>query len=359
MTTWSGLVPRCAALGVGALVSGLSWGAASSFAAELEATPISVQRAASERLDRRRAARAGQLQTPLPGTPDTARPLLMRIAQAGVQFGAPMMIRVFKAESQLEVWLETDGRYEWFATYPICYWSGSLGPKLREGDKQSPEGFYTITVDQLHHGGRWRRSLDIGYPNLFDRVNGRTGSLILVHGGCDSVGCFAMTDRVNAELYDLVSAALKRGQEHVPVHVFPFRMTDANLAAHGIGAWKDFWGDLKRGYDSFERTRRPPRVSVCAERYKVADGHAGDVPAEVGLCAEDLAKYGTVVAAMRAAKDKRRNGATADAGGEAATRTVPCSLALPSCRRWVALRDRRDANGTVAERRSDWRSRVR
>lgn len=348
---------RGVAVALGALVSLVGAWPSAVRAGDTQATPISLKSAEQGRSERRRAARAGQLSVPLSGTPDTERPLLMRMAAKGAQFGAPVMIRVFKAESELEVWTEQDGRYERFATYPICYWSGKLGPKLREGDKQAPEGFYTITADQLHHGRRWRRSLDIGYPNLFDRVNGRTGSLILVHGGCDSAGCFAMTDAVNAELYDLVSGALSRGQAHVPVHVFPFRMTEANVSAHGAGPWRAFWSDLKRGYDSFERTRRPPVVSVCAERYRVADAGVGQVSGQVALCAEDVETYGSVVAAMRAAREKAKRGQVADE--TEAVFKIPCSLSLPSCRRWVALRKRREANGTIAEQKSGRGSRVR
>ena len=322
-------------------------------AADQSATAISVQRATAERFERRRAVKASRLQVPLPNPPDTTQ-VLTRLATTGVEFGAPVMLRVFKAESELEVWVEKDGAYVPFAVYPICYWSGKIGPKLREGDRQAPEGFYTITAGQLHHGGRWRRSLDIGYPNVFDRVNGRTGSLILVHGGCDSVGCFAMTDAVNAELYDLVSASLRRGQEHVPVHVFPFRMTEANVAAHSNGAWKEFWADLKLGYDAFERTRRAPHVTVCGHRYRIADGKEGSAGEEVALCEADLETYGSVMAAARAAtKGELPPEETA------AKQNIPCSLALPSCRRWVALRDRQAANGTVAVKQSSGRSRVR
>ena len=342
-------------IGLLALASALIAVPREPLAAELQAAAaISVQRATAERIERRRAVKAGRLQVPLPNTPDTTR-ILTRLAVAGVQSGAPVMLRVFKAESELEVWVEKGGIYEPFAVYPICYWSGTIGPKLREGDRQAPEGFYTITAGQLHHGGRWRRSLDIGYPNVFDRVNGRTGSLILVHGGCDSVGCFAMTDAVNAELYDLVSAALRRGQEHVPVHVFPFRMTEANIAAHGNGAWKEFWADLKTGYDAFERTRRPPHVTVCGHRYRIAEGKAGSVGEEVALCDADLEAYGSVMAAARAAT----KGSLPPEEKTAAKPPIPCSMALPSCRRWVALRDRRAASGTVAVKQSSGRSRVR
>ncbi len=248
-----------------------------------------AEQAETERLDRRLAAKEGRLRLPLPGTPDTETPL-SRLAATGVSLGARVFIRIFKEESELEVWVEKDGAYASFATYPICFWSGKLGPKLREGDRQTPEGFYTITDDQMHFGDRWQRSLDIGYPNTFDHENGRTGSLILVHGGCDSIGCFAMTDPVSLELYDLVSAALRAGMRHVPVHIFPFRMTEHNVAAHGEGPWSEFWGDLRKGYDSFERTRRPPRISVCRKRYQVEDRALGEAEGQaVGLCPEGSA----------------------------------------------------------------------
>lgn len=331
---------------------------------------------ALERQERRLAAREGRLKLPLPGTPDTDRPLT-RLAAAGLSLGAPVMIRIFKAESQLELWLEKDGAFTLFATYPICYWSGGLGPKLREGDRQSPEGFYTITADQLHFGDRWRRSLNIGYPNVFDQENGRSGSAILIHGGCDSIGCYAMTEAVKSELYDLVSSALRSGQRYVPVEVFPFRMTDANMAAHANAAWKDFWADLKQGYDSFERTHLPPRVSVCGRRYQVADaspadGAEGEV---VALCAPDAAiarAEADVKAAVAAARavlmpasaaiktvKPVREAQAARPQRVLARRT--CSMARPSCRRWTALRERRMAGlgGPVAAPRNKKPRRLR
>ena len=156
-----------------------------------------------------------------------------RLADKGLAAGSPMLIRIFKAEFELELWMRKGERFELFATYPICYWSGTLGPKLHEGDKQAPEGFYAVGLNQIHRRGRWPRSLNIGYPNALDRAHARTGSLILVHGGCTSTGCFAMTNPVMAEIYALAEQALQQGQERIPIHVFPFRMTEANLAARG------------------------------------------------------------------------------------------------------------------------------
>src|SRR5689334_4707206 len=108
-------------------------------ATRAHAEPPSLDGSA-ERLQRRQAAKEGRLLLPLPGTPDTQTPL-SRLASVGVSLGARTMIRVFKAESEFEIWVQKDGSYVHFATYPVCYWSGKLGPKLREGDRQTPEGF--------------------------------------------------------------------------------------------------------------------------------------------------------------------------------------------------------------------------
>src|SRR5262249_17473826 len=158
-----------------------------------QAITIEIDDVASDRIERQRAFADGAL--PLPGTPDLGH-LGDRLAARGLNAGAPVFIRIFKAESELEVWLLRGSQYELFATYPSCQWSGTVGPKLREGDKQNPEGFYSVGPRQLHRVGRWPRSLNIGFPNSFDRAYGRTGSYILVHGGCSSIGCFAMTNAV-------------------------------------------------------------------------------------------------------------------------------------------------------------------
>lgn len=250
------------ALGAGLLVAALS--------ASRGATAITIELrdVAADRIERQRAAVDGRL--PLANTPDVGR-LDTRLAEAGVKSGAPMLMRIFKETSELEIWLEKGDRFVLFATYPICHWSGTIGPKLREGDKQTPEGFYTITNRQMRHFGRWTRAINLGFPNAYDRAHDRDGSYILMHGGCSSVGCFAMTNPVIGEIYGLANAAIKNGQRHVPVHVFPFRMTDAALAAHASNPWHGFWSTLQEGSKSFERTGRPPRISVCEGQYRVDD----------------------------------------------------------------------------------------
>ena len=227
---------------------------------------IELKDVAPDRVERQRAEAIGQL--PLPGTPNVAQ-FADRLAEKGLAVGNAMFIRVFKAESELEIWLKKGDRFEHFATYPVCNWSGTLGPKVSEGDKQSPEGVYTVTQKQLHLIGRHPRSLNLGFPNALDRQYQRTGSYILIHGGCGSVGCFAMTNPVIEEVFSLAQAALKSGQEAIHVHAFPFRMTEDNMRAFALHEWYDFWRNLKDVYDTFERSRQLPRVSVCEGRYWV------------------------------------------------------------------------------------------
>lgn len=272
----SGVVPgwRRFVAGV-AVCAGLA-----AIAQDAGAITIELKDVAADRIERQRAAVEGRL--PLAGTPDIAR-FARRLAEAGVQSGAPMLMRIFKETSELEVWLEKGDRFHLFATYPICHWSGTLGPKLREGDKQTPEGFYTITNRHMRHFGRWQRAINLGFPNAFDRAHDRNGSYILMHGGCSSVGCFAMTNPVIGEIYGLAKAAIRDGQRHIPVHVFPFRMTDEALAARSSSPWHGFWSSLQEGYNSFQRTGRPPRVSVCEGRYRIEDASpkaaaAGEAP---------------------------------------------------------------------------------
>ncbi len=201
------------------------------------------------------------------GTPDLTN-LKGRLDAHGVRLGAPIFMRIFKREFELELWIMRDGRFHRFATYPICMWSGKLGPKHKEGDRQSPEGFYTVGKKQLNPNSRWHRSFNLGYPNLFDQSHGRTGSFLMVHGGCGSVGCYAMTDPVITELWTIVTAALKGSQKRFHVHVFPFRMSEEALGAHQSHPQIAFWRTLKDGHDQFEQHWLPPRVSVCDGQYQ-------------------------------------------------------------------------------------------
>ncbi len=221
----------------------------------------------------RRLAQA-LVRLPLPGTPDVAD-LPGRLSAQGARLGAPVFIRIFKREFELELWLKRGDRFHRFAVYPVCRWSGRLGPKIAEGDSQAPEGFYTVDAKALNPASRWHRSFNLGFPNAFDRAHNRTGSFVMVHGGCASVGCFAMTDPVVEEIWRFVTAALRGGQKRFQVHVFPFRMTEENLGSRQRQIWAAFWRDLKQGYDAFETSRLPPRIGVCAGRYTFAPGLRG------------------------------------------------------------------------------------
>jgi murein L,D-transpeptidase YafK len=183
--------------------------------------------------------------------------------------GMPVFIRIFKQTSELELWMKGRDGWELFRTITVCRWSGRLGPKLKQGDKQAPEGFYTVTRAQLNPNSRHHLSFNLGFPNRFDRSLGRTGSFLMVHGGCTSAGCYAIRDHEVEVVYRLVEAALKSGQKKVDVHAFPFRLTSAALARHKGHRWHRFWTMLKPGYDAFERERRVPSVKVADKSYVV------------------------------------------------------------------------------------------
>ncbi|PPD13553.1 MAG: hypothetical protein CTY30_08905 [Methylocystis sp.] len=208
--------------------------------------------------------------------------------EAPIRFGMgdQVFVRIFKQEGQLELWLrKSNSRFSLYKTYPICKWSGRLGPKLKEADYQSPEGFYSVSAKQLHPHSNYHRAFNVGYPNAFDRQNGRTGGLVMVHGACKSVGCFAMTDRGIEEIYAFVEAAMRAGQHEVQVHIFPFRLTEQAIAREtggnwlafvGAGGnyqhWTEFWRNLKQGYDIFEQTGEPPVAFACGDHYAFGAG---------------------------------------------------------------------------------------
>jgi murein L,D-transpeptidase YafK len=203
--------------------------------------------------------------------PPVRTPLAERLAAGGFALGQPAHIRIFKEESILELWMERNGRFELALTFPVCAWSGRLGPKLKEGDGQSPEGFYLVSTRQLKPDSDYHLAFNIGFPNAFDSAQGRTGSFLMVHGACVSIGCYAMTDQGIEDIYAAVESALDNGQEAVPVHIFPFRMTKARLAAAAAEPWADFWQNLAEGDRLFHATGRPPEAHACGTRYGFAD----------------------------------------------------------------------------------------
>lgn len=194
--------------------------------------------------------------------------LIREMQKMDANLGDPVFIRIFKKENQLEIWTRKGLIYSLFKTYSICDHSGTLGPKVSEGDKQSPEGFYTVGASQLNPRSQYHLSFNLGFPNEFDRSHKRTGSVLMVHGRCSSIGCFAMTDFRMEEIYIIVESAIISGQLQVPVHIFPFHMTWKNMAAHKESKWIRFWENLKQGYDYFEGHKAPPLVTVQDKRYR-------------------------------------------------------------------------------------------
>jgi murein L,D-transpeptidase YafK len=186
----------------------------------------------------------------------------------GMSRNDPILMRAYKKESEIEVWKRgRDGRYALLKTYPMCRWSGQLGPKTREGDRQAPEGFYTITPAQMNPNSQLYLSFNLGYPNAYDRAHGRTGSHLMVHGSCSSQGCFAMTDEAISEVYALARESFAGGQRSFQFQSYPFRMTAENLAKHRLDPNIAFWRNLKEGSDYFEIAKQEPQVAVANQQY--------------------------------------------------------------------------------------------
>lgn len=192
-----------------------------------------------------------------------------QFAAKGLQLGNPVFVRVFKETRELELWVRASTDYQLFKTYPICSYSGALGPKLKEGDRQRPEGFYKVAPSQMNPNSSFHLSFNLGFPNRYDRAWQRTGSYLMVHGNCVSIGCYAMTNQGIEEIYLAANEAFKHGQDSFPVHSFPFRMTGENMSRHSDSDWVEFWGNLKEGYDAFESTRIPPVIQAKNQRYLV------------------------------------------------------------------------------------------
>ena len=229
---------------------------------------------------------AGQIEAVKTGTVYPETLALMEGDQ--MDRAAPILMRVYKADSSLEVWKQDrSGHYRLLKSYPICHFSGALGPKKAEGDHQAPEGFYRIRPGQMNPNSREYLAFNIGYPNAFDRSLGRTGDSLMVHGGCRSVGCYAMTNEQIEEIYGLAYEAFAGGQREIQLQALPFRMTVANLDQHKSDPNAPFWDMLKAGSDLFEATALPPNVAVCNQRYVFSplgdDQDPGSCPRTAGL----------------------------------------------------------------------------
>ncbi len=211
----------------------------------------------------------GEDVNPLPAkaTKELPRELLSLIKQKKMPKNSAILMRIFKEEAELEVWKQdTTGRFELLKTFPICRWSGDIGPKEHEGDRQTPEGFYTITPELMNPNSNYYLAINLGFPNAFDKANARDGSFLMIHGDCSSSGCYSMTDEQMGEIYGLARDSFV-GRPSFQVQAYPFRLTPANLARHRTNPHAAFWRMLKIGNDHFETTHLEPKVDVCDRRY--------------------------------------------------------------------------------------------
>ncbi|MDQ6432606.1 murein L,D-transpeptidase family protein [Mesorhizobium sp. LHD-90] len=222
---------------------------------------------------------SGNANAPLP------QKIVQVMASKSMARGSPIVARVFKEENKVEIWKQkTNGRYDLLASYEICKMSGKLGPKFIEGDRQSPEGFYTVRPHQMNPNSRYHLAFNIGYPNAYDRIHGRTGSNLMVHGACSSSGCFSMNNSQMTEIYAIARESFKGGQTEFQIQSFPFRMTAANMARYRDDPNYTFWKNLKEGYDYFEITKTPPKVDVCEKRYVFNAAAPGQSLTASGAC---------------------------------------------------------------------------
>src|SRR5579862_3999989 len=202
--------------------------------------------------------------------------MLTLLDQKSMPKESPILIRIFKEESELEVWKQdSTARYELLKVYPICRWSGAVGPKVKEGDRQAPEGFYPITPGLMNPNSNYYLAINIGFPNAFDKANGYSGAFVMIHGDCSSRGCYAMTDEQIGEIYSLARESFLGGHKEFQIQAYPFRMTPANLARHRTNPNMPFWTMLKEGNDHFEVTHLEPKVDVC-DRHYVFDAQPPD-----------------------------------------------------------------------------------
>ncbi len=237
--------------------------------------------------------------------------------QTGVTKESPTLIRAYKKEAELEVWKQRpDGRYAYLKSFPMCRWSGQLGPKVREGDRQVPEGFYSITPGQMNPNSAYYLSFNVGYPNAYDRAYGHGGGSIMVHGACSSAGCFSMTDRQIGEIYAILRSSFNNGQRSIQMQSYPFKMNAENLAKHRLDPNIGFWKQLKEGSDHFEVAGKEPTVGVCNRRYVFDAASANGQPLDAGAACPPLKRNAEIEAqvARKAAVDDARVAELAAAG---------------------------------------------
>jgi murein L,D-transpeptidase YafK len=187
--------------------------------------------------------------------------------EKGLSANSGIYLRIFKDESNLEIWIKSGQRYQFFKSYNICFFSGGLGTKTRSGDGKSPEGFYMIEPKQLNPVSNYYLAINIGYPNKLEVLKGYTGDAIMVHGHCASIGCYAMTNPGIEEIYTLVYKAFESGQQKIHLDIFPFRMDPQHFKAYAANKSLAFWKTMRPGYDLFEKDHIPPIAAIKLREY--------------------------------------------------------------------------------------------
>jgi len=211
--------------------------------------------------------------------------VLSKMASMNIDRNAPVTFRIFKEEGRLEVWkADRSNRFQMIKSYQICAWSGKLGPKIKEGDRQAPEGFYPLGPQHLNPNSQYYLAINTGFPNRFDQSNGFFGTNLMIHGACSSSGCYSMTDEQIIEIFAFARDAFKGGQKAIQLQAYPFRMTAENMARHRDNPNIEFWKMLKVGYDHFQLTKRPPEVAVCDKKYVFNQVKADGTPFAGGQC---------------------------------------------------------------------------
>ena len=304
-----------------------------------------------------KGAKADKAQGTVKGYSPAELTQLSRLRGRGFGDQPQLYLRLFKASKELEVWVLVGSTYKLYRSFPICAYSGELGPKLKEGDGQAPEGFYHVPVEMLiWRSKRWPQALSLGFPNVFDAQNGRTGSYLLIHGGCSSKGCYALENGPMSALFALVGLAARGGQTMFPIHIFPFRFTKANWARFKTHRWAPFWRDLAPAFHHFNQARLLPRITVCPSGYAVSSLHRLQTVGRrvVGGCTAPLPLFALERAGERsgrldwvAALLQRYEKMKAQHARRPAEPkfVVRCNLKRPSCVKWVALKKKRLARG--------------
>ena len=180
-----------------------------------------------------------------------------------------VFFRAFKQEQKFEIWAKNKAEitFKLIKTYDFCAATGILGPKRQSGDRQMPEGFYTI--DAFNPTSNYYLSFRVNYPNASDKKFADSlnpGDNIFVHGSCITIGCIPVGDENIKEIY-LLAARAKGGEQEIPIHIFPNKMTNENynslnsqFASNAL--LLEFWSWLKPGFDAFEKSNIVPVIAI-------------------------------------------------------------------------------------------------